>query len=122
MTGYTRKLGKAIRAEILREDHGILTAYVELDYGNGVQSTPLPSLSYRDAETKKQVYAEHGLAYIDALMAAFGVGSWAKIPGRTVWVLHEVGDDYGYIAGLEPLETEEGERLIIADVFEEVAV
>ena len=119
MAEYVRKLGKARRAEILREDHGILVAYVEMDYGDGGrQTTPLMGLDYRDPETNDRVYSEVGLRYIDALMAAFGVDSWAKIPGRTVWVLHPEDDQRGYIAGLEPLETEKGERLIIKEIFE----
>lgn len=117
MSDYERIIAKARSAYIGREDHGILTVFIDLDYGGSGQGIPLYGLDQWDEEQKRRVGDARSIEFIAALMSAFGVNRFDSIVGRTVYALHNPGDSYGYIVGLEPLPTEKGERIIFADIW-----
>lgn len=123
--GYDRTIAKARKASICREDHGILTVYLDFDYGSSGQGIPGYALDSWDREQERRVGDKRSIEFIAAIMDAFGVDAWEDIQGRTIHVLHNEGQGGfggGLIVGLEPLPTEKGKRVIFADVFAEETV
>lgn len=119
--GFSRTIAKATSVSLFREDHGILTLSVGFDYGDkGAQGLGLVSLDYRDSETNRHVGTEWAIEYITSVMEAFSVDALEKIKGRTVYVLHR--EDDRYIAGLEPLPTERGTRIVFGELFDRYGV
>jgi len=74
--------------KITNDDHGVLSAWVFLDYGGSGQgfggyALYLPK-SYRHHELKS--IAGH---FIWRVMEVAGVSEWSQLPGKTVRVKHE---------------------------------
>ena len=124
MDEYERTIAKAESAWIGYEDHGILTVHVGMQLGKGShQGIPGYALDQWNEDEQRRVGGPQSIEFIAALMAAFGVDRFDKIVGRTVFVLHALGESGyggGLIKGIEPLPTEKGERVIFADVWEKV--
>jgi len=119
--GFSRTIAKATSVSLFREDHGILTLSVGFDYGDkGAQGLGLVSLDVRDPVAERRVGVEWAIEYITSVMEAFGVDALEKIKGRTVYVLHREEDPY--IAGLEPLPTERGTRVVFSEMFDRYGV
>lgn len=71
------------------EDHGVFTAYLNCEArGSGV-GLGGRSMDEYDKETEKRVGTAYGLDLIAQMISTVGVGSWEKIPGKDVIVLHE---------------------------------
>lgn len=83
------------------EDHGILTAYVNVNYGSASQG--IGGYDLRDKAGP----------FIDRLLKACGVTSWEKLVGRTIYVLSEGGR----VVGICPLPTEPGTAFIFSEVM-----
>jgi hypothetical protein len=137
---FDTEIAKAKSTMLGVEDHGILSATVEFDYGGSRQGipgytfdTPVKYTSfkgkYHDGSTIS--YGEHygdldlengrvgtayGMEFIRRLLLAFGVDQWEHIVGRTVFVLKDKGDRYGYIKGIRPLPTEGGREFVFEDL------
>ena len=78
-------------ATITNDDHGLLSAWVTLDYGGSGQgfggyALYLPN-DYREA-TNQQNYAGH---FLWRVMAIAGVTEWGQLAGKTVRVRHDHG-------------------------------
>lgn len=76
-------------ARITTADHGLLSAWLDLDYGGSGQgfggyALYLPS-SFRHHE-KSASYAGH---FIWRVMEVAGVSEWSQLPGRTIRVRAE---------------------------------
>lgn len=76
------------------EDHGIMTAYLELDYGGAVQGA-----GTFDLRPNGEMFR-----FVEGFMQACGVREWEKMKGRTIYAF--VQD--GLVRGLKPLPTEGG--------------
>jgi hypothetical protein len=63
------------------EDHGILTAFIDLDYGSGGQSFGGRSLDEWDEAAKRRVGHAFGSEFILQVLRTLGVSSWEKLPG-----------------------------------------
>lgn len=98
------------------EDHGILTAYLRLDYGSASQSTPGYTLDEPDGQ-RDRVGIAFGMEFVARIMRAVGVDEWGKLKGRTIFALVEGGQ----VVGIEPLPTERGERFIFRELAEAMA-
>jgi hypothetical protein len=76
------------RATITNDDHGLLSAWLSLDYGGSGQGFGgyclyLPE-SFTHHESSKQVnYAGH---FIWRVMEIAGVSEWAQLPSKTIRV------------------------------------
>lgn len=102
------------------EDHGILTAYVGLDFGGLHQGAGGYSFDEWDAALNRRVVRSgFGLAFVAAVINAAGVTKWEDVKGRTLFALTE-GEGFGQkIVGLAPLPTEMGERFLFAHLVDE---
>lgn len=107
------KIAKAGKPTLGWEDHGILTAYVPLDYGGSFQSLGGFCLSWSPPPNHEERYHSKSMEWCARLMKAFGVREWSEIEGCTVFVRA----DYEHVYGVKPLPTESGEEFIF-DEFE----
>src|SRR4051812_13999367 len=74
-------------ARITNDDHGLLSAWLTLDYGGrgqGFGRFPLflPS-SYKHPQVSRSNYAGH---FIWRVMEVAGVSEWSDLPGKTIRV------------------------------------
>ena len=80
-----------------KEDHGIMSATVILDYGGAQQGFGGYSLDAFNEKKDKRVGGEYGMRFIMELMEAVGVTKWEDLPGTHVRVkcelskVHEIG-------------------------------
>ena len=106
-----RKIAKITDAFLGVEDHGIWTASLTLDYGNGsAQGTPGFGLDRHVERGFPREGTAFGMTFIMRLCSACGVQEWGELVGRTVYAL--IGE--GMVRGIEPLPTEPG-RLFMFD-------
>jgi hypothetical protein len=98
MSGIQTKNAIIREARITNDDHGLLTAWLDLDYGGSGQgfggySLYLPS-SFRHHDPSGPNYAGH---FIWRVMEVADVTEWSRLPGKTVRVrcehsqVHAVG-------------------------------
>lgn len=102
------------------EDHGILTAFVHLDYGGAGQGAGGYSLdSYSDTEGRRVAHAGCG-AFIAGVLQAVGVRQWEDLKGKHVYALTE--GEYGVVRGLRPLPfVRDGREFLFASIKDSVA-
>jgi hypothetical protein len=119
----TEQIAKIRRADIGVEDHGILTVFLDFDYGGSGQGLPGYALDEPVRDENDQSLGRFGTAYgmefVKRVMAAAGVDRWSEVEGRTVLVLREEGY-HGQIVGFKPLPTERGKEFIVAEMKEQM--
>lgn len=96
-----------------REDHGIFTTMLSLDYGGSSQGAGGYALDEYTKPVERRVGTAQGLDFIIRTMDACGVDSWERIKGRTVIAII----DDGMVRGIKPLPTEPGTPFMFADAF-----
>ena len=78
--------GKILSTQLGREDHGIMTFMIFVEFygcGCGIGGYALDGY---DRETKSRVYSAKGLEAIARIIETVGVDSWEKLPGTYVRV------------------------------------
>lgn len=75
---------KIVSTELGFEDHGILTFFIQLDFGSYQQSFGGYALDGYDADKKTRVPSETAGAAIAGILGVLGVGTWEKLPGQYV--------------------------------------
>jgi hypothetical protein len=96
------RIAKIVKTRLGYEDHGILTAWLDLDYGGAGQGAGGSALDGPYEDGKRQPNAECG-RFIAGVIGACGVANWEDVKGRTVIALC---DDL--VRGIKPLPTEPG--------------
>jgi hypothetical protein len=99
------------------EDHGILTAYLQLDFGGSGQAAGGYGFDEYDRENDRRVAGACGMEFVAGVIRACGVDRWEKVAGRTVIAIRDTAGWNGKVIGLRPLPTERGEQFIFADAF-----
>jgi hypothetical protein len=100
------------------QDHGILTAQLDLDYGSGggSQWTPGHFCDRSTGHDADYMYGREGTAYgmtfVARLIKACGAKRWEDIKGRTVIAIIE----NHVVVGIKPLPTERGEPFMFAEL------
>lgn len=122
---YRRDIAKIASTRLGVEDHGVLTAYLTVDYGGGaVQAIGGYGLDRYDAELKRRVGTAYGCEFIARVIRACGVTKWEDVAGRTIYVLQDLPEGVAVlgtakVVGIENLPTEPGERFVFADLADE---
>lgn len=97
-----RELGKIEKATIEYEDHGILTAFIGIDFGTSYQSFGGYSLDNWNEAEQRRIGTAAGMDFIMGIMDAVGVNSWGDLIGKEVWVEREPKDGaFGRIVSIE---------------------
>lgn len=110
-----REIAKIRSTTLGIEDHGILTAMLELDYGGTVQGAGGYALDQYDEGQERRVGHRAAGDFILGVLRACGVDSWEKVAGRTVYALRDEGF-HGKVIGLAPLPTERGEEFLFESI------
>jgi hypothetical protein len=74
------------------ESHGILTCYLNLDYGGLAQS-------FGGFELK---HPDYGMEFIHRILRVVGVESWEQLPGKTIRAKCDNSKVYGIAHIIEP--------------------
>jgi hypothetical protein len=116
------EIAKVERTFLGVEDHGILTAWVYLNYGGAGQGAggyAFDSASkhtrFHKAYDSSRVATAFGMEWIRRVLLAFGVDSWEELTGRTVYALREPGFG-GLVRGFRPLPTETGKEFLFSEL------
>lgn len=110
MSTITERIAKITQADLGWEDHGILTTFIQLDYGTAGGSQGAAGYSFDRSpldgryERAARIGTAFGMTFVMRLMDAAGVDRWSKMKGRTVIAIV----DDGMVRGLKPLPTEPG--------------
>ena len=102
-TNFTREVAKIRRTSLGFEDHGILTAYLHVDFGGSGQG--LGGYNLTGAACAK---------FVAGTLKALDVTDWKDLTGRYLYVLR---DEQQRVVGIENLPTDKGERFLFADAL-----
>ena len=80
------KNAKIVRTMLGYEDHGILTCYLQLDYGVGVQSFGGYAFDQYDKQKKDRVGGAYGTEFVGRLLKTIGIEKWEDLPGKHIRV------------------------------------
>lgn len=109
-----RQLGKITSAEIMIEDHGLLTFFAQLDFGSSGQGFGGYVLDQWDEEKKRRVGTAMGCDFILKYLQLFNVQKLVDTVGRSVYALRE-GSDWGPILGIQVPEFDGGKTLLLSE-------
>lgn len=119
-TAAVEQIAKVRSVRLGREDHGIFTCMVDLDYGCSGHSAGGYALDEPRRDEDDKFIGRYGTAYgmqwIIRLMEAAGVEWFHQIQGRTLIAVRGEGHN-GPVLGLKPLPTEPGKPFM----FDELA-
>lgn len=110
------RIAKVTKAFLGKEDHGIWTAMLDVNYGGSGQGIGGYALDAYDEASGKRIGTAFGMQWIMSCCEALGVRSWGEIEGKTILVFTE---DEGYsskVIGIGPLPTERGRKFLFADL------
>lgn len=120
------KIAKVESTFLGREDHGIMTAMLHVNYGGSSQGIGGYGLDepQRDEDDKflGRVGTAFGMEWVARAMDAVGVDSWEKIAGRTILVYFEDDNFHSMPIGIGPLPTERGKPFMFASLVEELGL
>lgn len=112
-----KRLAKIQKTFLGIEDHGILTGWLDVDYGSTMQGVGFYTLDTYDPEKKKRIGHSAASDWLLNVLKVAGVDSWEKLPGRHIYVLKENDDWHSKIIGIAQIETEGSNEFIFEDVF-----
>ena len=108
-----KEIAKITNVMLGFEDHGIFTAFLDLDYGGTAQG--LGGFCMSSEQGGKTVATPRAMDFVIRVLRAVGVSKWEDLKGRTIFALFE-NDSFGAKPiGIENLPTERGERFLFAD-------
>lgn len=122
--GRVKVVAKIRKAFLGWEDHGIFTAWVDVNYGGTGQGVGFYSLDepYEFDTQKGRRGTAYGLEWVMRFMRACGVREWNDLVGRTVYIVKEDEGWNSKVIGIEPLPTEEGEPFYFDNLTTEYGV
>ena len=69
-----------------REDHGIMTFFLNVEMDGAVCGIGGYALDQYDSETKKRICSTHSMEIVALILDVVGVDSWEKLPGKYIRV------------------------------------
>jgi hypothetical protein len=110
-------IAKIERTSLGYEDHGVLTAWLTLDYGGSGQGAGGYVLDDKPPEgAKNRVPAEECGRWVAGIIRACGVEKWEDVRGRTIIAIRDSPGWGGTVVGIRPLPTEAGEPFMFANI------
>ncbi|WNT44965.1 hypothetical protein SEA_ABBYDAISY_72 [Arthrobacter phage AbbyDaisy] len=108
---YSGRIGTIKRTSFGFEDHGIVTAYLHVEWpGGGIGAGGYTLDSPRKNEDGKHVGrfgSAYGMDHIMRILETVGVDTWEKLPGKQVIVLFEGPSIWGSTScGIAGITTE----------------
>lgn len=99
------------------EDHGILTAYVNLEWQGGGQSFGGYALDEWSPGAKTRFGTAYGMEFVKRTIATVGAASWEAMKGKHVRIDHDWGKVYsiGHITDDEWFTPEEDLARFLAE-------
>ena len=107
------EIGRVTGARMFIEDHGILTFFVDLEFGAGGQGFGGYCLDSYDESKKRRVGTAAGIDLILRLMNFFMVDELGKAKGCVVVALRE--EPYGQVVGLRRMPFDGGASFLISE-------
>lgn len=80
----TIKNAKITKTMFGREDHGIMTFMIFVEFDMGVCGIGGYALDHYDRETKTKVFSSSGMEAISRILEIAGVDTWEKLPGKYI--------------------------------------
>lgn len=80
---------KITETKLGREDHGILTFYLAIEWGGAACCVGGYCLDYYDRETEKRIYSAKGLEAIANVLETVGVDNWEDLPGKLIRIYEQ---------------------------------
>ena len=82
-----------------REDHGIMTCMIHLDYGGMSQGFGGYSFDIYDRDSEDRVFGGFGMEFISEMLRVTEVDTWEKLPGTYIRVsqTHNKVEKIGHI-------------------------
>lgn len=81
---------KITKVSLGKEDHGILTFWIFVDYGEGVgQGIGGYALDSFDKKLNKRVASPKSLDLIATILDVVGVDTWEELPGKYIRVVND---------------------------------
>jgi len=118
---FQEKIAKIEKTFLGTEDHGIMTAYLDVSYGGSNQGiggyaldTPVHD---GDGIFIERVGTAQGMEMIRNILKVCGVDSWERLVGRTIFVLFNDLYWSSQPVGIRSLPTENGGEFIFASVY-----
>ena len=113
-----RQLGKIEAAEIVIEDHGILTINIRLGGDGWSQGLPSLCFDWHDSQTKEHGYSRTMAKFLREIMDTFGVWEFKKLIGLPCYVIRKDGQ---FITALESVKElgYSGKQFVLADIMAE---
>ena len=113
MSESNRELGKVQGVRLYREDRGVLTLSVQIEFRSGTQAFGGIQLDRWDDKKSRRVGTSAGTDLICRLLDLFNVATLDKIQGRYVYGLREASG--GSIVGLELPEPDGGGKFLLSE-------
>lgn len=112
---YSGQVGTVRSTSLGVEDHGIMTAFVFIEWAGGGVGVGGYALDDYDETAKRRLGGAFGMDQIMAILDTLGVSEWGKLPGTPAIAVFPAGDPGwgGRSIGLASPTT--GRVLILAD-------
>lgn len=108
-----KKLGKCGTPDLSYDDHGILTLYVQIDFGGASQGFGGYCLDAYDKASDGRQGSAAGMDFIVRLLKLFDVERLEEIKGRSVYALYEDDSFNSSICGLETPGFDGGKTFLV---------
>ena len=111
-----KELGKVTSVNLGTQDHGVLTLWLNIDYGGSGQDFGGFVLDDKsDEEHGERVGHACGTDFILRLLRLFGVSSLEEIVGKPVYAIRDKEGLGGTIIGLETPKFDGGRKFLVKD-------
>jgi len=100
------RIGKIKSTNLGKEDHGIMTFWLQFDFGGSGQGFGGYALDDYSEEEKRRIGTAAGMDAIIQILRVCDVNNWEDIQGKTLYALYD-NDEYGQlIKGIKGLPFE----------------
>jgi hypothetical protein len=110
--GFVRRVGRITRTFLGIEDHGVFTAYIDVQFDGSWRKT------IGGYELGSQNPGAAG-RFVQGILQACGTDSWESLTHTIIYVLFDTDGLHANAMGIAPLPFEKGSTFLFADTFKE---